>query len=99
MPKNFRPTTPGQRKLVLPVLIDLSPNGKKVPKALLEPKRRANGRNHSGHITCRHKGGAHKRQYRLIDFKRDKEHLWDLQLHFLIVHTLLRSARNPFPIH
>jgi large subunit ribosomal protein L2 len=41
-------------------------------KSLLLPKRRTNGRNNIGHITCRHKGGGHKRQYRIIDFKRDK---------------------------
>lgn len=75
MPKNFKPTTPGQRKLVLPVLHELTPGKKKAPKALLEPKKRTSGRNHSGHITCRHKGGAHKRMLRLIDFKRDKENI------------------------
>ena len=41
-------------------------------KGLLLPKRRTNGRNNQGHITCRHKGGGHKRQYRVVDFKRDK---------------------------
>jgi len=40
---------------------------------LMEPKPKKSGRNHNGHITCRHKGGGHKRMYRLIDFKRDKE--------------------------
>jgi large subunit ribosomal protein L2 len=75
MPKKFRPTTPGQRKLVLPTMLELSPSDKKLPKSLLEKKRRTNGRNHSGHITCRHKGGAHKKKYRLIDFKRDKENV------------------------
>lgn len=75
MPKNFRPTTPGQRKLVQPILTELSPLKGKAPKALLEPKRRTNGRNHSGHITCRHKGGGHKKMYRVIDFKRDKENI------------------------
>ncbi len=75
MPKLFRPTTPGQRKLVLPVLLELSPGEKPAPKSLLIAKRRTNGRNHSGHITCRHKGGAHKKMYRLIDFKRDKENI------------------------
>jgi len=75
MPKIFRPITPGQRKLVLPTLIELSPSGEKAPKSLLEKKRRTNGRNHSGHITCRHKGGGAKRMYRLIDFKRDKENI------------------------
>ena len=34
---------------------------------------RTNGRNHHGHITCRHKGGGHKQFYRIVDFKRDKE--------------------------
>jgi large subunit ribosomal protein L2 len=37
------------------------------------PKKRISGRNHHGHITCRHRGGGHKRFYRLIDFKRDKD--------------------------
>ncbi len=75
MPKIFKPTTPGQRKLVLPTLLELSPGEKPAPKSLLIPKRRTNGRNHSGHITCRHKGGGHKKMYRLIDFKRDKENI------------------------
>lgn len=42
-------------------------------KALLRPKRRTHGRNNNGHITCRHRGGGHRRHYRLIDFKRDKD--------------------------
>jgi large subunit ribosomal protein L2 len=75
MPKLFRPVTPGQRKLVQPSFEELAPNGKKPPKALLESKRRTHGRNHSGHITCRHKGGGHKKKYRIIDFKRDKENI------------------------
>jgi large subunit ribosomal protein L2 len=58
--------------LVLPVLLELAPGEKPAPKSLLVAKRRTNGRNHSGHITCRHKGGAHKKMLRLIDFKRDK---------------------------
>src|SRR3989344_789853 len=73
MPKTFRPTTPGQRKLVLPILQELCKGEKPAPKSLFRAKRRIHGRNHSGHITCRHKGGGHKKQFRLIDFKRDKE--------------------------
>jgi large subunit ribosomal protein L2 len=73
MPKTFRPITPGQRKLVQPTLLELAPGDRPAPKSLLVPKRRINGRNHSGHITCRHKGGGHKKMYRLIDFIRDKE--------------------------
>lgn len=75
MPKTFRPRTPGQRKLVLPIHHELSPGKKPAPKNLLVKKRRTNGRNHSGHITCRHKGGGHKKMLRLIDFKRDKENI------------------------
>lgn len=75
MPKLFRPTTPGQRKLVLPSFKALSEGDTKTPKSLFEKKRRTNGRNHSGHITCRHKGGGHKKKFRIIDFKRDKENI------------------------
>jgi len=75
MPKTFRPVTPGQRKLVLPVRHELSPSDKPAPKSLFTSKRRGNGRNHSGHITVRHQGGGHKQTFRLIDFKRDKENI------------------------
>ncbi len=75
MPKNFRPITPGQRKLILPVYLELSPAKKKAPKSLRSPKMSTGGRNHSGHITCRHKGGGHKKMLRAIDFKRDKENI------------------------
>lgn len=75
MPKKFRPTTPGQRKLVLPTLTELKPGDKKAPKALRIGRKKHSGRNHSGHITCRHKGGGHKKLYRVIDFRRDKENI------------------------
>ncbi len=71
MTKKFRPVTPGQRELVLEGHADLTKKAKPV-KALLLKKSRTNGRNHHGHITCRHRGGGHKRGYRIIDFKRDK---------------------------
>ena len=45
---------------------------KKPEKALLEPNKKSGGRNNLGRITSRHRGGGHKRQYRQIDFKRDK---------------------------
>jgi large subunit ribosomal protein L2 len=41
-------------------------------KSLVEPRKRTGGRNNQGHLTSRHRGGGHKRQYRRIDFKRDK---------------------------
>ncbi len=74
--KKFRPTTAGQRWLVLPSNDELTRDGRKAikpHKALLKIKKRTNGRNHHGHITCRHRGGGHKRFYRVVDFKRDKE--------------------------
>src|ERR1700733_3556687 len=78
MLKKFRPITPGTRQLILPMHEELTrQKGKravvKPTKSLLLPKRRTSGRNNNGHITCRHKGGGHKRHYRLVDFKRDKE--------------------------
>lgn len=72
MPKHFRPTTPGQRKLVHPVLKQLDPSETAAPKSLFSSKKRMSGRNHQGRITCRHKGGGHKKKYRIVDFKRDK---------------------------
>ena len=76
MTKKFRPTTPSQRKLVLPSFSELSEPTKTVgKKALLKPKRRTNGRNHHGHITCRHRGGGHKRKFRIVDFLRNKENI------------------------
>jgi large subunit ribosomal protein L2 len=79
MLKQYRPRTAGQRHLILTSRDELTRAGKnkrtapKPEKSLLVKKARTNGRNHHGHITCRHKGGGHKRFYRLVDFKRDKE--------------------------
>jgi len=79
MTKKFRPVTPGQRELVLTSNEELTRTGSNnratvAPcKGLLLPKRRTNGRNHHGHITCRHRGGGVKRFYRIVDFKRDKD--------------------------
>lgn len=78
MLKKFRPITPGTRQLILPMNEELtriagSRATVKPTKSLLKPKPKQSGRNNNGHITCRHKGGGHKRQYRIIDFKRDKE--------------------------
>lgn len=81
MLKKFKPRTPGTRQLVLPKREQLTRPNKnnravtKPTKSLLLPKKRTNGRNNQGRITCRHKGGGHKRHYRIIDFKRDKENI------------------------
>ena len=66
-----KPTSPGRRFVVRVVNPDLH---KGAPhKALLAKKSKTGGRNNAGRITTRHRGGGHKRFYRIIDFKRDKD--------------------------
>ncbi len=68
--KSFKPTTPGQRQLVI---VDRSELWKGKPvKALTEGKREKGGRNNTGRVTMRWRGGGHKQRYRIIDFKRGK---------------------------
>ena len=68
--KSYKPVTPSLRQLVL---VDRSGLHKGKPvKALTEGKRNTGGRNNHGHITGPHRGGGHKRRYRLVDFKRRK---------------------------
>jgi large subunit ribosomal protein L2 len=69
--KKFKPTTPGQRFKQVSDNSDITTS---VPeKSLLEGIRRTGGRNNNGNMTMRYIGGGHKRNYRIIDFKRDKE--------------------------
>jgi large subunit ribosomal protein L2 len=70
--RRYNPTTPGRRGASVSDFADLTPGAKPV-KALLKPKRRKGGRNNQGVITVRHRGGGHKRAYRLIDFRRNKD--------------------------
>ncbi len=68
--KNYKPTSPGRRGMTVSTfeqITKVSPE-----KKLLRPLPKKSGRNARGVITVRHRGGGHKRQYRLIDFKRDK---------------------------
>ena len=67
----IRPVTPGQRQQVRVVNRDLH-KGRPVPH-LVEHQARKSGRNVYGEITMRHQGGGHKRHYRKVDFKRDKD--------------------------
>jgi large subunit ribosomal protein L2 len=68
--KQYKPTTPGRRGLVL---VDRATLWKGEPeKALTEGLRKKGGRNNAGRITARRQGGGHKRRYRVIDFKRTK---------------------------
>lgn len=79
MLKKFKPRTPGTRQLILPSHKTLTrkngEHGKAVKphRALTKGKKRTSGRNNLGRITCRHRGGGHKRRFREVDFKRDKE--------------------------
>ena len=68
--KQYKPTTPGQRQLVLVDRTGLHKGGP--VKALTEGKHSKGGRNNTGRIVVRYQGGGHKQRYRLIDFKRRK---------------------------
>ncbi len=69
--KKFIPTSPGKRFMTVSNFEEIT---KKEPeKSLLEPLKKKAGRNAGGRITVRHQGGGHKRKYRVIDFKRDKD--------------------------
>ena len=68
--KKFKPTTPGRRGMTV---TDYSGLSKVAPeRSLLEPMKKAAGRNNTGRITVRHHGGGNRTKYRVIDFKRDK---------------------------
>lgn len=67
----LKPTSPGRRGTVRVVSPDLHKGDGFKP--LMESKRATNGRNNAGRITVRHRGGGHKRKYRVIDFRRNKD--------------------------
>ena len=67
--KTRKPITPGQRGLVLQSTDDITE--RRPRKNLVKPLKKTGGRNSSGRVTVRHRGGGHKRRYRVIDFKRD----------------------------
>ncbi|MDR2963218.1 MAG: 50S ribosomal protein L2 [Bacteroidales bacterium] len=71
--KKLKPITPGQRHKIVAVNTGLTKI--KPEKSLLEPIKRTGGRNNTGKMTMRYIGGGHKRKYRIIDFKRDKENV------------------------
>ncbi|HLA99864.1 MAG TPA: 50S ribosomal protein L2, partial [Bacteroidota bacterium] len=66
--RKLKPTTPGTRWMSVQKFDDITRS--KPEKSLVEPLRKTGGRNTNGHITSRHRGGGHKRFYRIIDFKR-----------------------------
>jgi large subunit ribosomal protein L2 len=70
--RRYNPTSPGRRGATVSDFAELTP-GAKPEKSLLRPKRRTGGRNNQGKTTARFRGGGHKRDYRIIDFRRDKD--------------------------
>ena len=68
--KKFKPTSPSRRQMTV---TDYSGLSKVAPeRSLLVSLKQNSGRNNTGKITVRHRGGANRRKYRIIDFKRDK---------------------------
>jgi large subunit ribosomal protein L2 len=69
--KRYKPTSPGRRFQTVSDFADITTSTPE--KSLLEPLPKKGGRNNKGRITTRHQGGGHKRRYRRIDFKRNKD--------------------------
>ena len=69
-PRKVNPTSAGRRNMSVHDFSDITE--KKPERSLLAPLKKTGGRNNQGRLTSRHKGGGHKRTYRIIDFKRDK---------------------------
>ncbi|HIJ35813.1 MAG TPA: 50S ribosomal protein L2, partial [Deltaproteobacteria bacterium] len=67
--KSNKPTSPGRRFQTHSTFEELTTD--KPEKSLLRVLRKKGGRNANGRLTARHRGGGHKRAYRIIDFKRD----------------------------
>lgn len=69
--KKFKPTSPGRRFVTVSDFVEITKT--EPEKSLVEPIKKTGGRNAQGRLTVRHRGGGHKRMYRVIDFKRDKD--------------------------
>ncbi|GIO10315.1 50S ribosomal protein L2 [Brevibacillus reuszeri] len=69
--KKFKPTSPGRRQMTVSTFEEITTSTPE--KSLLAPLSKKAGRNNQGRITVRHQGGGHKRKYRIIDFKRNKD--------------------------
>jgi large subunit ribosomal protein L2 len=70
--RKYNPTSPGRRGATVSDFAELT-RGARPEKSLLRPKTKTGGRNNQGKITTRFRGGGHKRQFRLIDFRRNKD--------------------------
>lgn len=71
--RKYKPTTPGRRGATVSDFAEITDRKKRPEKALTRRAKKKGGRNNQGKITCRHRGGGHKRLYRVIDFKRAKD--------------------------
>ena len=69
--KKFKPTSPGRRFMTVESFAEITTTTPE--RSLLAPLTNKAGRNNQGRITVRHQGGGHKRKYRIIDFKRNKD--------------------------
>ncbi|WP_067934881.1 50S ribosomal protein L2 [Alicyclobacillus kakegawensis] len=69
--KKYRPTSPGRRFMSVSTFEEITTD--RPEKSLLAPLKKRAGRNNQGKITTRHHGGGHKRRYRIIDFRRNKD--------------------------
>src|SRR5437879_11980148 len=69
--KKVKAVTPGQRFATVPSFAEITKG--KPERSLSEPMRKSGGRNAQGRVTVRHRGGGHKRYYRVVDFRRDKD--------------------------
>jgi large subunit ribosomal protein L2 len=69
--RKYKPTSPGRRKASVSDFAEITRS--EPERSLLEPLRKTGGRNNHGRITARRRGGGHKRRYRVIDFRRDKD--------------------------
>ncbi len=72
-PRKVNPTSAGRRNMSLNDFSDLTAS--RPEKSLIVPLKKHSGHNNQGRLTVRHKGGGHKQNYRIIDFKRDKENI------------------------
>jgi len=69
--RQFKPTSPGRRFMSIATFEEITKT--EPEKSLIEPLKKSGGRNNRGRLTARNTGGGHKRMYRIIDFKRDKD--------------------------
>jgi large subunit ribosomal protein L2 len=72
----YKPTTAGRRGGSVSDFAEITDRKKKPEKSLLKPAKKKGGRNFQGVICTRFRGGGHKRMYRIIDFKRNKDNVW-----------------------